>query len=292
MLNRSDRLLPLAFLIACTGEEPPDSDQDDTGTTDTAPDPRWSATLEELEPWMEEWSVPGLGIAIVQDGAPRYAAGLGVRALSTGEPVTADTLFESSSAATKPLIAATLLDLSEEGLVDFHAPVHTWLPGVGLDPTWSADIDLHRLLTMRAGVDAAVFRSDCTPGGSIVDYLDSTGEIRSVAPPDAIWLYTATPAILGAGVIETVGAAPWTEVVADRILTPIGATGAGFDSTAALTQDHAAGHIGGWQEQALDEREGADCPEFQASWPRRRTMPACSPRSWGTGPSAPTPWPT
>lgn len=256
MTPLSPVLIP--FILAC---ETPKSE--DTGVT-TPSEAAWLATLDELEPWMDEWNVPGLGIAIVEEGQITWAGGLGVRARSTGEPVTADTIFKSSSTASKTLVAAALLDQAEDGLIDLDTRIDTWLPQLDLDPDHADDIDLTTLLTMRAGVDAAQYRTSCAGDETMASYFDEES-LTWVAPPGDIWLYSAAPAIVGAAVLEAAEGRPWTEVATERILQPIQASGAGFDPTAAVAMDHAVGHHDGTVEEDLDEARHVTCPDFQAS---------------------------
>ena len=76
---------------------------------------------------MDEWRVPGVAVAIVQDGAVLYAAGLGRRDATTDQPITPQTVFPIAS-CTKPLTAMAIGILADEGRLSWDAPVREYLP--------------------------------------------------------------------------------------------------------------------------------------------------------------------
>src|ERR1043165_6166961 len=71
---------------------------------------------------MKEWKVPGVAIAVVQDGKVIYAKGYGYRDLEDKLPVTSGTLFPIGS-ITKSFPALTSATLVDEGKVDWAQPV-------------------------------------------------------------------------------------------------------------------------------------------------------------------------
>ncbi len=76
---------------------------------------------------MKEWKVPGVAIAVVQDGKVIYAKGYGFRDLEQKLPVTTATLFPIGS-ITKSFTALTFAILKNEGKVDWDKPVRSYLP--------------------------------------------------------------------------------------------------------------------------------------------------------------------
>ncbi len=53
----------------------------------------WSELDSLVEASMQEWKVPGLALAVIQDGEISVLKGFGVRDTETGLPVTVDTQF-------------------------------------------------------------------------------------------------------------------------------------------------------------------------------------------------------
>src|SRR6267143_3145594 len=71
---------------------------------------------------MKEWKVPGVAIAVVQDGNVIYSKGYGYRDVEQKLPVTTGTLFPIGS-ITKSFTALTFAILKDEGKVDWDQPV-------------------------------------------------------------------------------------------------------------------------------------------------------------------------
>src|SRR6266513_196459 len=76
---------------------------------------------------MKEWRVPGVAIAVVQDGKVIYPKGHGYRDVEKKLPVTTGTLFPIGS-ITKSFTALTFAILKDEGKADWDQPVRNYLP--------------------------------------------------------------------------------------------------------------------------------------------------------------------
>jgi serine beta-lactamase-like protein LACTB len=71
--------------------------------------------------------VPGLSVAVAEDGKIIWSEGFGFADLDAKTPVTAQTLFRIGSVS-KPLTAAGLMLLVEKGKVDLDADIHRYVP--------------------------------------------------------------------------------------------------------------------------------------------------------------------
>jgi CubicO group peptidase (beta-lactamase class C family) len=71
--------------------------------------------------------VPGLAVAVGQDGKIIWSEGFGFADLEGKKPVTTQTLFRIGSVS-KPITAAGLMLLVERGKVDLDADIHRYLP--------------------------------------------------------------------------------------------------------------------------------------------------------------------
>lgn len=67
-----------------------------------------------LEHILQEFSIPGLAVGIVENGQPVYMRGFGVRNKGTDQPVNAHTLFHAAS-ITRTFTAAAIMQLAEHG---------------------------------------------------------------------------------------------------------------------------------------------------------------------------------
>jgi CubicO group peptidase (beta-lactamase class C family) len=66
--------------------------------------------------------VPGLSIAVVDDGIVAWQSGFGVTAHGSSASVTADTIFEAASLS-KPVTAHVALQMADAGLLDLETPL-------------------------------------------------------------------------------------------------------------------------------------------------------------------------
>jgi CubicO group peptidase (beta-lactamase class C family) len=78
---------------------------------------------------MAHYKVPGLSVAVINDGRIEWARGYGVVEKDGGKPVTADTLFLAGSIS-KPVAALAALRLVEQGKLnldeDVNLKLKTW----------------------------------------------------------------------------------------------------------------------------------------------------------------------
>jgi CubicO group peptidase (beta-lactamase class C family) len=87
---------------------------------------RWQTLVADLEKeipkLMEEASVPGLSIAIIQDGKLVWRRGFGVKDSESRALVDNETVFEAGSMS-KPVFAYAVMKLCEKGVMDLDTPL-------------------------------------------------------------------------------------------------------------------------------------------------------------------------
>lgn len=88
--------------------------------------------LDRLPELMEFAGVPGVAIAIVDEGQVAWTREFGVRNAETGPPVDGSTIFQAASLG-KPLFAYAVLRMHEDKLIDIDRPLHEYLPLPDLD---------------------------------------------------------------------------------------------------------------------------------------------------------------
>src|ERR1700733_10870130 len=81
-----------------------------------------SRILADLAP-----KVPGLSVAVAEDGKLIWSEGFGFADLDARKPVTSETLFRIGSVS-KTLTAAGLMLLVEKGKVDLDVDIHRYVP--------------------------------------------------------------------------------------------------------------------------------------------------------------------
>src|SRR6185503_642472 len=89
-----------------------------------------------IESAMKDWSVPGLGLAVVRDGEVVLARGYGVRAKGGTDAVDADTVFAIGSSS-KAFTAACIGLLVDQKKAGWDDPVTKHLPGFELHDAYA-----------------------------------------------------------------------------------------------------------------------------------------------------------
>ena len=93
-------------------------------------------------------SIPGISIAIVQNGHPVWSSGFGLADLEDSAPATSFTLYRLGSIS-KPITAIAILQLYERGKLDLDAPVQKYCPAF---PQKDSPITSRQLLAHLSGV--------------------------------------------------------------------------------------------------------------------------------------------
>ena len=79
-------------------------------------------TEQQIVEWMEQLSVPGASIAVVENGEVAWHQHFGFSNIEDHVPVSDKTLFEAASMS-KPVFAYLVMQLGEQGLIDLHRPL-------------------------------------------------------------------------------------------------------------------------------------------------------------------------
>jgi CubicO group peptidase (beta-lactamase class C family) len=101
-----------------------------------------------ISAFMTANSVPGVSVAIVQDGQPIWSAGFGTADLEDSVPATSSTLYRLGSIS-KSITAVAILQLYERGKLDLDAPVQKYCPAF---PQKDSPITSRQLLAHLSGI--------------------------------------------------------------------------------------------------------------------------------------------
>ncbi len=176
---------------------------------------------------MHDFEVPGLALAIVQDGRVLLAKGYGIRKLGEPTPVDERTLFGIAS-NTKAFTATALGILVEEGKLRWDAPVIDYLPGFAMyDPFVTRELTIRDLLVHRSGLGLGA--------GDLLWWPTSTYDRKEIARRlryiklatsfRSAYAYDNVLYLVAGQVIETVSGQSWEDFVQSRILARVGMTG-------------------------------------------------------------------
>ena len=118
--------------------------------------------VEELiggvEARMEHHHVPGLGLALIEDGEVVCERAYGLVEAGTPNPVTTTTRFQACSIS-KPVTALGMLRLVEQGVLDLDADVNARLSAWRIPPngSWQPRVTLRQIVSHTAGLTAHGF---------------------------------------------------------------------------------------------------------------------------------------
>ena len=212
-----------------------------------------SGTLVEK---MEQYSIPGVSIAVIHQGRLEWARGYGVADAETKQPVTSETLFQAASIS-KPVTAAAVLRLVDAGHLDLDADVNTYLRSWKVPNTlsWQPYITLRQLLCHGAGVTIHGFPG--YPHDAVIPTLGqvlagefpaNTDPIRVNALPGTQFRYSGGGYCILQQVLIDVMSKPFPELMREIVLDPAGMIQSTFEqppsqrfATAAATGHHPGG---------------------------------------------------
>jgi len=116
---------------------------------DTTLSPAKRAQIEKaVSAFMTANSVPGISVAVVQNGQPIWSAGFGMSDLEDSAPATSSTLYRLGSIS-KSITAVAMLQLYERGKLDLDAPVQKYCPAF---PQKDSPITSRQLLAHLSGI--------------------------------------------------------------------------------------------------------------------------------------------
>ena len=131
-------------LAACAQPRAAESQSPEASPAAVVVGPRTPEVLSELVPrLMAEHHVPGVGVALIRDGAIVWTGSFGVERAGTLDRVDATTVFEAASMS-KPAYTYPFMKLVEEGAIELDTPLVRYL---GHD--YIEGDTLHRLITAR-----------------------------------------------------------------------------------------------------------------------------------------------
>ena len=214
---------------------------------------------------MHDAGVPGLSIAVVQDGKVVMARGYGVRKLGSPEKVDADTIFPTGSTG-KAITAAALAVLVDEGKIRWDDKVIDHIPWFRMyDPWVTNEMTVRDLLVHRSGLGLGAGDLMFVPSSSR-SRADTVRALRYIKPATSFrsgYAYDNVLYSVAGQLIEEVTGQTWEQFVKERVLKPAGMTSSVTEQSARFANPNRAwphartgGRVRGMGDQhVLDERK-------------------------------------
>lgn len=192
---------------------------------------------------MREQHIPGVAVAVVQDGRVVLSKGYGIANLEWQTPVTDRTVFKIASVS-KQLIASGVMLLAQEGKLKTSDPVSKYYPDA---PASWAPLTLAHFMSHTGGVvREGAFEAFRSQPDSIV--IKGAYGRDLLFPVGSKWSYCNTCYFALADIIARVSGQSWEDFFQTRIFRPLGMTATGVTTTTRIIPQRADGYV--WRNDA------------------------------------------
>jgi CubicO group peptidase (beta-lactamase class C family) len=206
---------------------------------------------------MRNYNVPGVSIAVINEGRLEWARGYGVVQAGTDVAVDTMTLFQAASIS-KPVAALAALRLVEMGVLQLDDDVNGRLQSWHVENnghTALQKVTLRRLLSHNAGLTVHGFRGYARDENvpTLVQLLSGTApansaRVRPDTTPGAIWRYSGGGSSVAQLLMQDVTGRTFPDLMRELVLQPTGMTHSGYEqplpehrASAAATGHRAGG---------------------------------------------------
>jgi CubicO group peptidase (beta-lactamase class C family) len=186
---------------------------------------------------MKQLKIPGLSLAIVQNGEVVKAKGYGYANIEFKAPATEETVYQSGSVG-KQFTATAIMILRDEGKLSLQDHITKYFPDA--PESWK-DITIWNLLTHTSGL------KDYTYIDLHKDYTEKEMEKIAEKPPldfptNTKWEYSNTNYLLLGYIIEKVTGQFYGDFLKERIWGPLGMTTTRVISESDIIPNRSAGY--------------------------------------------------
>lgn len=202
---------------------------------------------------MKAAEVPGMGLAILNDGKIVYAKGYGLRDTEKHLPMTPETVMSAAS-FTKVAFGDMVMQLVDEGRLDLDKSVQEYLPKPL--PEYSKYRDLandgrYKKITSRMLMSH-------TSGFPNWRYFNQDGKLNIAFEPGSRFAYSGEGLVLLQLVVETITGKPLGELMQQRVFQPFGMARTSMVWQPPFDSDYANGYDEYGRSLGPQRRETAD----------------------------------
>lgn len=169
---------------------------------------------------------PGGVVIVIQNGEIVFQEGYGLADVENDLPITVDSVFHLGSVG-KQFTAMGIMMLVEDGLIEYDAPIGSYLPEL----EWAGDeVTVRRLLHHTSGLlgyddsdeiyDALVASADLPTNEDLLNVLAQAGGFQS--DPGEEYSYSNTGYDILGALIERISGQTYSAFMTDRIFDPLG----------------------------------------------------------------------
>ena len=179
---------------------------------------------QRVEALRQSFGVPGVSVAIVENGRTTMARGFGVVDLSAPRRVDADTNFQTGSTG-KAFTAAALAILVDQGRIGWDDRVIDHLPDFRMyDPWVTREMTIRDLLVHRSGLGLGAGDLLFVPRSNLTraDVVERLRHIRPATSFRSAYAYDNVLYIVAGQLIEDVSGMSWEQFMLRNVLRPAG----------------------------------------------------------------------
>lgn len=216
-----------------------------------------------IEDRLKELGIPGVSIAVLNNGQLEWAKGYGFADLSENRLVTHETMFLAGSVS-KPVAAFRAHQLAEEGIIHLDSNVNKYLSSWKVpDNEFTANqkVTTKRILNHTAGLTVWGFpgydKGDTIPSlPEVLDGKGNTDAVRVYKEPGESWMYSGGGYTIMQLMITDIDKKSFPELMEEHVLNPLGMTFSTFENP--LPEKYHALAATGYRE---------DGSEVEGKWP-------------------------
>jgi len=190
---------------------------------------------------MARQKIPGMSVAVVSGGQPRWAAGYGMQDVENNVPAKASTVYRLGSIS-KPITAVAVMQLFERGRLDLDAPVQKYCPAF---PEKQWPVTTRQVLGHLSGIRH--YKSDEEFNStrfyaSVAEGLNMFKDDPLLFEPGTKYSYTTHGySVLGC-VVEGASGQKFADFVRENVFKPAAMERIRVDSVADIIRDRAQGY--------------------------------------------------
>ena len=172
---------------------------------------------------LDEYHIAGAAVSIVQDGKIELAKGYGYADIENQIPVTPDETIFRIGSTSKLFTWTAVMQLVEQGKIDLHADVNTYLPDFKIPDTFPEPITMLNLLSHTTGFEERTVGIESPVAEEMIslhDYLARYMPDR-VRPAGELITYSNYGAALAGYIVEVVSGMPFEQYVEMHLFAPL-----------------------------------------------------------------------
>ncbi len=220
---------------------------------------------DRVEALRKQIGVPGMAIAIVENGRMTLAKGYGVIELGSPIPVDANTIFPTGSTG-KAFTVADLGILVDQGKIGWDDKVVDHLPSFQMYDSWvTREMTIRDLLVHRSGLGLGAGDLLLVPRSNL-SRAEAVKRLRYIRPATSFryaYAYDNVLYMVAGQLIEAVTGETWEKFTSEHLLKPAGMLHSTSDSAPRFaTEDRAQPHArlngglrGVGDQEVLNERD-------------------------------------